>query len=170
MILRLGYVDPEHFPTPDGWTAVGFLDAGVVLAYDPDRVPHRVADGIPTPLDPVVVNAAVGLAAENAARRLWPDGWAYAMSEAFQVNKRTLQRDRLAKSGLHPRFLKTLGSVSDGPDAAAMGALLIVLAKYARDHGEAPLFVDRLVDAERAAAHAISALRDVQRGRPLREE
>lgn len=167
-MIRLAYVDPNAFEIPDGMLAVGFLDAGAVLAYDADRRPQRVEDGIATPLDPVDVNAALSPAVEEAASRLWPEGWSYAMAEAFGINRRSLQRDRLAKSGLHPAVLQELGSLSCHDDAEGIGRLAHALAWFAdrcsdRDHP-----ADRLDDAEQGALNALAGLRRVRRGRVTR--
>jgi hypothetical protein len=128
-MTRLAYVDPATFEIPNGWTAVGFLDAGAVLAYDADRLPHRVEDGIATPLDPADVNAGLAPAVEEAASRLWPEGWSYAMAESFGINRRGLQRDRLAKSGLHPAILRELGALSCHDDAEGIGRLAHALVR-----------------------------------------
>ncbi len=164
-MIRLAYVDPATFEIPDGWTAVGFLDAGAVLAYDADRRPQRVEGGIATPLDPADVNAGLAPAVEEAASRLWPEGWSYAMAECFGLNRRSLQRDRIARNGLHPAVLRELGSLSCHDDAEGIGRLAHALAWYAdrcsdRDHP-----ADRLADAEQGALNALAGLRRVRRGR-----
>ena len=167
-MIRLAYVDLAKFEIPDGWTAVGFLDAGAVLAYDADRRPHRVEGGITTPLDPADVNAGLAPAVEEAASRLWPEGWSYAMAECFGINRRSLQRDRIARNGLHPAILQELGALSCHDDAEGIGRLAHALAWYAdrcsdRDHP-----ADRLDDAEQGALNALAGLRRIRRGRVAR--
>ncbi|WP_264048952.1 hypothetical protein [Methylobacterium flocculans] len=169
MEILLTYVDPDVFPVPPGWTAVGFLGGGpTALAYDPERTPHAVEDGVPKPLDPVAVNAALAPAVEAAASRLWPQGWTYAISEAFRLNRRSVQRDRITRSGLHPVVLRTLGAMSCHEDAEGIGRLLHALAHYADAHTEGNGDVDRLDDAMRAAANALDGLKRVRTGRALR--
>lgn len=169
MEIHLTYVDPDRFPVPDGWVAVGFIGGGpTVMAYDPARVPHAVDDGVPRPLDPVAVNAALAPAVEAAASRLWPQGWTYAISEAFRLNRRSVQRDRITKSGLHPVVLRTLGSMGCHDDAEGIGRLLHALAHYADAHAEGTGDVDRLDDAMRAAGNALDGLKGVRTGRALR--
>ncbi|MCJ2006740.1 hypothetical protein [Methylobacterium sp. J-092] len=171
MQIALSYVDTEVFPVPAGWIAVGFLGTGpAVLAYDPARAPHSVLDGVPTPLDPASVNPVLAGAIEAAATRAWPEGWSYALAESFAINRRALQRDRLAKNTLHPNILRTLGAVSEGPDAEGMGRILRALASYATSYGEGHSMLDRIDDAGRVARNAVEALRQVHTGRPIRPE
>lgn len=171
MRIELAYVDTEVFPVPAGWIAVGFLDAGpAVLAYDGGRVPHSVQDGIPTPLDPAAINPMLAGAIEAAATRLWTEGWSFALAEAFAINRRALQRDRLARNTLHPNILRTLGAVAEGPDAEGMGRILRALAAYAASYGEGHSMLDRVEDAGRVARNAVDALRQVHTGRPIRPD
>lgn len=171
MQITLAYVDVTHFPIPAGWIAVGFINGGPdVLAYDPTRAPHAVRDGVGTPLDPAEVNPVLAGAIEDAATRLWVEGWSFALAESFAINRRALQRDRLAKNTLHPNILRTLGSVSEGPDAEGMGRILRALAAYATSYGEGHSMLDRIDDAGRVARNAIEALRQVHTGRPIRPE
>ena len=171
MEIALAYVDTEVFPIPAGWIAVGHLDGGpTVLAFDPARIPHSVRDGAATPLDPAVVNPLLAGAIEAAATRLWVEGWSFALAESFAINRRALQRDRLAKSTLHPNILRTLAAVSEGPDAEGMGRILRALAAYATSYGEGHAVLDRIDDAGRVARNAIEALRQVHTGRPIRPE
>ncbi|MCJ2084206.1 hypothetical protein [Methylobacterium sp. J-090] len=171
MKIALTYVDVATFHVPDGWIAVGHLDDGpAVLAYDPARIPNSVLDGVPTPLDPAEVNPVLAGAIEDAATRLWVEGWSFALAESFAINRRALQRDRLAKNPLHPNILRTLGAVSEGPDAEGMGRILRALAAYATSYGEGHAMLDRIDDAGRVARNAIEALRQVHTGRPIRPE
>jgi len=168
MELRLAYVDPTVFEIPDGWVAVGLIGGGAVLAYDAERRPHRIVDGAAQPLDPSEVTAALAPAVEAAASRLWPEGWSYALAECFGLNRRSLQRDRIARNGLHPAVLRELGTMACHDDAEGIGRLAHALAWYAdrcsdRDHP-----VDRLADAERGALNALASLRVVRRGRVTR--
>lgn len=172
MRITLAYVDVTAFPVPDGWIAVGHLDDGpAVLAYNSERAPHSVLEGVPTPLDPATVNPVLAGAIEAAATRLWPqEGWSFALAESFAINRRALQRDRLAKHTLHPNILRTLGSVAEGPDAEGMGRIIRALAWYAASHGEGHSMLDRIDDAGRVARNAVEALRQVHTGRPIRPE
>lgn len=168
MEIRLAYVDPATFEIPDGMTAVGFIGAGDALAYDVDRRPHRIADGIPELLDPAEVNAALAPAVEAAATRLWPEGWSYKLAEAYGLNRRSLQRDRIARNGLHPNVLRELGGMSCHDDAEGAGRLMLALAWYADTLSDGGHPGDRLADAEQAALNAIASLRQVRRGRVTR--
>jgi hypothetical protein len=167
MEIRLAYVD-ALFKIPDGWTAVGFIGAGDALAYDADRRPHRISGGIAEPLDPAEVNAALSPAVEAAASRLWPEGWSYALAEAFGLNRRSLQRDRIAKNGLHPTVLRELSVLSCHEDAEGIGRLAHALAWYADRCSDGGHPVERLADAERGAVNALASLRQVRRGRVTR--
>ncbi|WP_449409746.1 hypothetical protein [Methylobacterium komagatae] len=161
MEITLQYVDPEHWPRPDGWVAVGLVGR-LALAYDPDRKPFLVGEGEPVPLDPAEVNAALVDAVDRAGTRLWPGGWSHALPLAFGINRRTVARDRIEKNGVHPQVLATLGSAASGPDAEGMGYVMSALARYADEHGEGDKRVS-LDDAERAAANALDMLRQVRR-------
>jgi hypothetical protein len=170
MPIRLAYVDPDSFPVPSGWTAVGFLGGAVVLAYDDGRRPHAVVDGVPAPLDPADVNPSLAEAVEAAALRVWPDGWTHAVSDVFKVNRRSLARDRLASVALPPAVMKVLGSISDSPDADGLGRIMSAMAWYADAYGEGSAWPDRVETAAQASANVVSALMDARRGKPLRPQ
>ncbi len=88
---------------------------------------------------------------------VWPGGWTHALPAAFGLNKRTTQRDRIERQGLHPAVLQALGSAASSSDADGIGVLLVALASYADRHGDGGTDPRRaLDDAERAAANAPS--------------
>ena len=166
MQITLEYMDPEHWPRPDGWTAVGRI-GHQALAYDPERRPHLLTEVGPEPLDRDEVNRALVAAVDGAASKLWPAGWSHALPLAFKLNRRSVQRDRIERVGLHPKVLETLASASSNPDAGAFGALLSALALVADTHGEG-LSVQGDIDAAQAAAGvAVSLLRGVRREKPF---
>jgi len=170
MEVRLAYVDVTVFEIPDGWTAVGYVGAGAALAYDPERRPHRVADGAAEPLDPADVNRALVSAIDEAGLKVWPGGWTHALPQAFGLNRRTTQRDRIERSGLNPAILRALGTVAGSHDADGLGLLMSALATYIERHAQGRGVPEDLDDAEEAAANALSLMRDVRRGRTTRVE
>ncbi|WP_145984742.1 hypothetical protein [Methylobacterium aquaticum] len=125
----LKFVDPEDWPRPAGWTAVGLVGR-LALAYDPERRPYLIGAGEPRPLDPAAVNAALYPAIEAAALRLWPGGWAVPLSDVFGIDRRAVTPSRITKKGLHPQVLRALGSLAEGDDADSRGYLLVALARY----------------------------------------
>ncbi|MGU3541373.1 hypothetical protein [Methylobacterium sp. A52T] len=164
MEIILQYMNPDAWPAPAGWVVVGHVE-GKAFAYDEARHPHLIGEGGAQPLDPVLVNRALAPAVEAAATRLFPEGWSYALAEAFGLNRRSLQRDRIARNGLHPNVLQELGAMACHDDAEGIGRLAYALAWYAdrcsdRDHP-----ADRLDDAEQGALNALNGLRRVRRGR-----
>lgn len=167
MEIVLTYMDPEHWPRPAGWTAVGRVGTQA-LAYDAARKPYLVGEGDPQPLDPVAVNQALVAAVDRAGMMVWPGGWTHALPAAFGLNKRTTQRDRIERQGLHPAVLQALGNAASSPDADGIGVLLVALASYADQHSDGGTDPRRaLDDAERAAANALDILRGVRRGKTL---
>nr|WP_137830477.1 hypothetical protein [Methylobacterium sp. L1A1] len=127
-----------------------------------------IGDGEPQPLDPAAVNQAMVAAVDRAGMTVWPGGWTHALPAAFGLNKRTTQRDRIERQGLHPEVLRALASAASSPDADGIGVLLVALASYADRHGEGGTDPRRaLDDAERAAANALDILRGVRRGKTL---
>lgn len=167
MEITLQFVDPELWPHPPGWTAVGLV-GHLALAYDPERRPHLIGEGEPQPLDRDAVNSALAPAIEAAATKLWIEGWTYALAESFGLNRRGLQRDRLAKNGLPPAVLRELGAMSCHDDAEGIGRLAHALAWYADRCSDGGHPVDRLADAERGALNALASLREVRGGRVTR--
>ncbi|MCJ2015538.1 hypothetical protein [Methylobacterium sp. J-076] len=169
MELLLANVDPETDPVPAGWTAVGFvLSAPVrtVLAYAPDRQPHAVVPGEPPKaLGPTEVNAALVDAVDRAGLAVWPGGWLHALPLAFGANRRTWQKDRIAKKGLHPTALRTLACLADAEDAEARGWLATALGRYADEAGTSPHVDDRLHEARDAADRVLRLLFTVRQGR-----
>lgn len=170
MEIRLAYVDPATFEIPDGMTAVGFIGAGDALAYDAERRPHRIADGVAELLDPAEVNRGLVQAVDEAGLRVWPGGWTHALPQAFGLNRRTTQRDRIERSGLNPAILKALGIAAGSHDADGLGVLMSALATYVERHAQGLGVPDDLDDAAEAAANALSLMRDVRRGRTSKAE
>ena len=168
MPISLAYVDPDRFPVPPNWIAVGFLGGAVVLAYDEARRPHAVVDGVPAPLEPADVNPALAEAVEAAALRCWPDGWTHAVSDIFKVNRRSLARDRLTSVALPPAVMQVLGRISDSPDADGLGRIMAAMAWYADAYGEGSSWPDRVETAAQASANVVAALMESRRGKPLR--
>lgn len=164
MDVILQHMDPELWPSPEGWIVVGRV-GHLALAYDPERRPHLIGEGDPQPLDPAEVNTALAPAVDAAATRLWPDGWSYAMADTFHLNRRSLNRDRIARFGMHPRVLRVLGEMSCHADADGIGRLMLALSFYADHHGEGTDMIDRLADAGRVTGLALDALREVRSGR-----
>lgn len=168
MDLRLAYVDPTMFRIPDGWTAVGYLGAGAVLAYDEARRPHRVADGAAEPLDPAEVNRDLVAAVDGAGMKVWPGGWTHSLPQAFGLNRRTTQRDRIERSGLNPAILRALGAAASAHDADGIGLLMTALAAYIERHGQGLGAPEDLDDAEEAMCNAMNLMRSVRRGRTMK--
>lgn len=129
MEIVLRYVDPEDWPRPKDWTAVGLVGR-LALAYDRERRPFLVGEGEPQPLDAAEVNAALYPAIETAALRLWPGGWAVPLSDVFGIDRRAVTPSKVTKKGLHPQVLRALGSLAEGDDADSRGYLLVALARY----------------------------------------
>jgi hypothetical protein len=171
MELLLANVDPDEYPVPPEWTAVGYvLSAPVrtVLAYAPDRQPHAIVPGEPPEaLDASEVNAALVDAVDRAGLAVWPGGWVHALPLAFGANRRTWQKDRIAKKGVHPKALQALAIVSDSHQAEAMGWLLTALGRYADEAAHAHDVDDRLYEARDAAAFALDVLLTVRQGPTL---
>ncbi|BDL39011.1 hypothetical protein [Methylorubrum sp. GM97] len=167
MEIVLEYLSPENWPRPKGWTVVGRVGT-LALAFDPARQPFLIGDGEPHPLDAAEVNQALVAAVDRAGMTVWPGGWTHALPAAFGLNKRTTQRDRIERQGLHPAVLQALGSAASSSDADGIGVLLVALASYADRHGDGGTDPRRaLDDAERAAANALDILRGVRRGKTL---
>lgn len=166
MRITLRYVAQNSVPLPDGWTLVGYVD-GEILAYDPERRPHALAEGGPVALDLTEVNQTLVAAVDEAGLRVWPGGWTHAMPHAFGMNRRTAQRDRIERNGLHPGILRALGDLASDPDAAGIGSVLSALAAYADQYGGSGV-QEALNDAERTAANAIAVLRRVRRDPTLK--
>jgi len=170
MDVILQHMDPEHWPSPEGWTVVGRV-GHLALAYDTERRPFLIGEGEPQPLDRDATNAALAPAVDAAALRLWPGGWTMALAEVFGINRRNLQPERLARGGLPPAVLQALARMSSHDDAEGMGWLMVALARYADTHAEQSLhFVDRVDEALAAAQNAADGLRLARRGKPLRPE
>ncbi len=170
MEITLQYVDPELWPHPPGWTAVGLV-GHLALAYDPERRPFLIGDGKPEPLDRDATNAALAPAIDAAASRLWPAGWSFAVAEVFGINRRNLQPERLARGGLPPAVLQALAHMSSHDNAEGLGWLMVALARYADTHAEQGRhFVDRLEESMEAARSAAEGLLLARRGKPLRPE
>lgn len=168
MEITLQYVDPELWPRPEGWTAVGLV-GHLALAYDPERQPFLVGEGEPIPLERDVVNRALVAAVDRAGMKVWPGGWTHALPAAFGLNKRTTQRDRIERQGLHPAVLLALGQAATHSDADGIGGLLVAIASYADRYGDGYGDLGVALDrAEDAAGKAADILRSVRRPRSLR--
>lgn len=170
MPARLCHIDPDVFPVPAGWTAVGFIAPGEPVAFDQARRPHRLTETGPEPLDPAEVAAALAPAIEAAALRLWPDGWTNQLSDMFKVNRRSLARDRLASITLPPAVLQVLGLAASTDDADGLGRILSAMVWYAEAYGESSAWVDRVASAAQATENARHLLLQARRGKPLRPD
>ncbi|KQT46418.1 hypothetical protein ASG52_11800 [Methylobacterium sp. Leaf456] len=167
MEIRLHYAYAETCSCPEGWTVVGAVGAGrLALAYDPERRPHLIGEGVPVPLDRAEVNAALAHAVDAAASRLWPGGWTVPFAQVFNVNRRSLLPDRLARQGLPPGVLRALGDMSSEPDPEGLGWMLMSLARYADAWGEHSNPNERIERAMQAASNASEWLKIARRTLP----
>ena len=87
------------------------------------------------------------------------------MPLAFRMNRRTLQKDRIAKRGVHPKALRALACLSDSYQAEALGWLATALGRYSDEAGQAPRTPDRLWEAGAAADRVLRVLLDVRQDR-----
>ena len=149
---------------PPGMRVVGRVD-GVPLAYDAARQPHQITPAGPVALDPAAVNSALVPALTAAASTIWPRDWADGMSASLGVNRRGLQKDRVAKNGLHPDILEALALLADAPESRELGAMILAIGTYASKHGDGPHPQDDLDRAEAAIGTCMRVLRRLRRGK-----
>lgn len=169
MEIVLEPMDPELWPTPENWIAVGRIGR-YALAYGPARQPYLLVEDGPQPLDRDAVNAAMADAVDRAASKLWPGGWTIQFSTVFGVHRRSLLPDRLARQGLPPAVLRALGEMAVR-EAEGFGWMLMAIARYADAFASSPNPNERVEEALSAADRAGEALRRARLGKPgLREQ
>lgn len=134
----------DNFAFPDGdrdWEGMGLMPIGIVrrdedddwhaLALDDRRGAFMVDGDKATPLDREEVGPAIFQAMEDACERLWGHSWNSSIGEIFALNRRTVQRDRVAKALLPPRVLAIIAYVSSADDGEELAEALIAVSRYA---------------------------------------
>lgn len=105
------------------------------LALTPDRKPVAIQDDVVKPLDIADVGPAFYDALEAVGDRLWGHGWHIALGDLFGVNRRTTQRDRIARFLLPPPVIMMIAYIGSADDGPMLARGLQLLQRLRRDKG-----------------------------------
>jgi hypothetical protein len=123
----------------EDWAALAILERGrdrsLAMVYA-DQV-------IDLPLE--VAGEAFFYALGEACEALWQHNWNAVLGTLFGLNRRTLQRDRVAQYLLPARVTETLSYILSADDAAELSLLLQAIVAYKKRFGDRRV-VERYVE------------------------
>jgi hypothetical protein len=100
----------------------------IVLGVAPQRQLVALFDDQSYPVESPDAGKALFRALDAAAFKLWGHSWNSAVGEIFGVNRRTTQRDRVARNLLPPKVLYMIAYLASLDDGPAMASALLSVA------------------------------------------